>query len=107
MSLKVLAVALVLATASATQHEGGYDGAWGSSAAWPASSSTSAVATATAQALTATMAPGELMVQIVSVGDNNGTLKYFPEDIQAPVGSVVQFQFHPKVCFITGPLWLV
>jgi hypothetical protein len=41
--------------------------------------------------------PGQLMVQVVSVADANGSLKYFPNKIDAPVGSIVQFQFHPKV----------
>lgn len=42
--------------------------------------------------------PGHLIVQVVSVADANGSLKYFPNSIEAPVGSIVQFQFHPKVC---------
>lgn len=41
--------------------------------------------------------PGQLMVQVVSVADKNGSLKYFPNKIDAPVGSIVQFQFNPKV----------
>ena len=46
-------------------------------------------------------APGELIVQIVSVSDANGSLKYYPDNIQAAPGSVVQFQFHPKNHTIT------
>ncbi|KPI42661.1 uncharacterized protein AB675_2002 [Cyphellophora attinorum] len=38
----------------------------------------------------------QLTVFLVSVGDNNGSLKYFPDTVHAPPGSVVQFQFHPK-----------
>lgn len=45
--------------------------------------------------------PGELIVQVVSVADQNGSLKYFPDSIDAPVGSIVQFQFHPKNHTIT------
>lgn len=41
--------------------------------------------------------PGEIIVQVVSVGDKNASLKYFPNRVDAPVGSVVQFQFFPKV----------
>lgn len=37
------------------------------------------------------------VVQIVNVSDNNGTLKFFPENVVADVGSIVQFQFYPKV----------
>ena len=40
----------------------------------------------------------ERVVQIVNVGDNNGSLRFFPEKIVAEVGSIVQFQFYPKVC---------
>jgi hypothetical protein len=42
--------------------------------------------------------PGQLIVQVVSVSDANGSLKYFPDKVTAPVGSIVQFQYHPKVC---------
>ena len=41
--------------------------------------------------------PGQLIVQVVSVSDANGSLKYFPNKVNAPVGSIVQFQYHPKV----------
>lgn len=40
---------------------------------------------------------GERVVQIVTVSNANGTLKFFPENVKADVGSVVQFQFYPKV----------
>ncbi|KAK5076394.1 hypothetical protein LTS08_007026 [Lithohypha guttulata] len=43
----------------------------------------------------------ERVVQIVQVGDANGTLKFFPEKIKADVGSVVQFQFYPRNHTIT------
>jgi hypothetical protein len=46
---------------------------------------------------------GELIVQVVSVSDANGSLKYFPNNIEAPVGSIVQFQFHPKVSRFARP----
>lgn len=32
-------------------------------------------------------------VQVVSVASTNNTLKFFPDKINAPVGSMVQFQF--------------
>lgn len=44
---------------------------------------------------------GEKIVQIVTVSNNNGSLMYFPENIKAEVGSVVQFQFYPKNHTIT------
>ena len=36
-------------------------------------------------------------VQVVQVSDMNSTLKFFPEEIKAEAGSMVQFQFYPKV----------
>jgi hypothetical protein len=43
------------------------------------------------------MAHQALTVHLVAVGDNNGSLKYFPDTVHAMPGDVVQFQFHPKV----------
>lgn len=45
----------------------------------------------------------QLTVYLVSVGDNNGSLKYFPDTVHAAPGSVVQFQFHPKVSPSANP----
>lgn len=42
------------------------------------------------------MEHNQLVVHLVSVGDNNGSLKYFPDTVHANAGEVVQFQFHPK-----------
>jgi plastocyanin len=36
-------------------------------------------------------------VQVVQVGNMNGDLKFDPEEIKAEAGSMVQFQFYPKV----------
>lgn len=47
----------------------------------------------------ATGADGKMvMVQVVKVSDMNSTLKFDPEEITAEAGSMVQFQFFPKVC---------
>lgn len=46
-------------------------------------------------------AGSEKLVQIVTVSDAAGALKFFPENIKADVGSVVQFQFYPKNHTIT------
>ncbi|CAG8980256.1 hypothetical protein HYALB_00013262 [Hymenoscyphus albidus] len=35
-------------------------------------------------------------VHVVKVGGNNGTLKFQPDDIQAAVGDMIQFQFAPN-----------
>ncbi|RMZ76388.1 hypothetical protein DV737_g4860, partial [Chaetothyriales sp. CBS 132003] len=104
MHVTALVPVLLLATAAVANHHGsGSYGKYGSSGssswgAWDASS-TSAVAAAQAYPTSSsayTPPVGELLVQVVSVSDANGSLKYFPNSVQAPVGSIVQFQFHPK-----------
>lgn len=45
----------------------------------------------------ARQSPNERVVQIVTVSDTSGALKFFPEQVVADVGSVIQFQFYPKV----------
>jgi len=41
--------------------------------------------------------PGTVMVQVVQVSTPDGSsLRYYPEKVQAPPGSWVQFQFYPK-----------
>ncbi|RMD41027.1 hypothetical protein DV735_g4095, partial [Chaetothyriales sp. CBS 134920] len=102
---------ILLATAAAATSGGsgsnGSNGGAGSWAAWPSSSSSVAPAQANASpssspsASPASLAAGEQLIQVVSVSDANGSLKYFPNSVQAPVGSIVQFQFHPKNHTIT------
>ncbi len=36
-------------------------------------------------------------VQVVQVSNMNATLKFYPEEIKAEPGSMVQFQFYPMV----------
>lgn len=40
---------------------------------------------------------GMVTVQTVKVGDMDGNLKFSPEALQADPGSMLQFQFYPKV----------
>ncbi|EER26916.1 hypothetical protein D8B26_005523 [Coccidioides posadasii str. Silveira] len=35
-------------------------------------------------------------VHVVQVSDNEGALKFYPDDLQVELGEMVQFQFHPK-----------
>ncbi|EXJ90051.1 hypothetical protein A1O3_03119 [Capronia epimyces CBS 606.96] len=119
MSLKTLLISTLLAvSAVATDYSSwgsgsGGGGSWGGgsspdkgsgSGSWGAAASCPAgcqpIPTGGAPPPAATSA-GELIVQVVSVSDANGSLKYFPNQIEAPVGSVVQFQFHPKNHTIT------
>ncbi|KAI5805586.1 Cupredoxin [Peziza echinospora] len=40
--------------------------------------------------------PGEVKVHVVQVGDRNGTLRFFPDDLRVEVGELVQFHFYPQ-----------
>ena len=61
----------------------------------------SAMASTTPSSSSATSMTGPdgnmVSVQVVKVSDMNATLKYYPEEIMAEPGSMVQFQFYPKV----------
>lgn len=41
--------------------------------------------------------PGTVLVQVVHVSDNNASLSYFPDNIVAAPGTLVEFVFYPKV----------
>lgn len=41
---------------------------------------------------------GMVMMHVVQVGGPNGSLAFYPNNVQAEPGDMVQFQFHPKVC---------
>jgi len=38
---------------------------------------------------------GNVKVHVIQVGDNEGNLKFYPEELDVPVGELVQFQFYP------------
>ncbi|KIW18801.1 hypothetical protein PV08_03090 [Exophiala spinifera] len=93
MSLKSLLFSTLLATGAVATYGGGYQG----QSTWGLSSGAAPSCPAGCQPITPPAGGGgELIVQVVSVADANGSLKYFPNNIEAPVGSIVQFQFHPK-----------
>jgi len=100
MPSKLLVTTLLVAAATANASNYNYGGSSGYGGGGYGGSSSWGVATATASAgsFVASQA-GELIVQIVSVSDQNGSLKYFPDSVQAAPGSIVQFQYHPKVTF--------
>lgn len=39
---------------------------------------------------------GQVKVHVVQVGDKDGNLKFYPEELEAAVGDMVQFHFYPK-----------
>ncbi|KAH6644736.1 Cupredoxin [Boeremia exigua] len=45
---------------------------------------------------TSTPSGGSLVTHTIQVGGPNGSLAFFPNNIQANAGDMVQFQFHPK-----------
>jgi hypothetical protein len=114
MSLKTLLVSTLLAaSAIATDYGSGGGGfnSWGGGGMPPSGEGPPAVGAASCPAGCWPMPtcsapppmqtqPGQLIVQVVSVADANGSLKYFPNKITAAPGTIVQFQFHPKVCAI-------
>jgi plastocyanin len=42
-------------------------------------------------------AAGMVNTHIIQVGGPNGSLAFFPNNVKAAAGDLVQFQFHPKV----------
>ena len=43
---------------------------------------------------------GMLKMHVVQVGGPNGSLAFYPNNVAAQPGDMVQFQFHPKVCLV-------
>lgn len=41
---------------------------------------------------------GTVVTHVVQVGGPNGTLRFYPDNVIAEIGELVQFQFLPKVC---------
>lgn len=41
-----------------------------------------------------------LRMHVVQVGGPNGSLAFYPNNVAAQPGDMVQFQFHPKVCLV-------
>lgn len=39
---------------------------------------------------------GQVKVHIVQVGDKEGNLKFYPEELEVAVGELVQFHFYPR-----------
>lgn len=61
--------------------------------------SSTANSTASAPLTSSTSMPSGagLVTHTVQVGGPNGSLAFYPSNIQAKAGDMVQFQFHPKV----------
>ncbi|KAJ4985734.1 Extracellular serine-rich protein-like protein 4 [Stagonosporopsis vannaccii] len=60
--------------------------------------SSTANSTASAPTTSSTLAAsgGSLVTHTIQVGGPNGSLAFYPNNIQANAGDMVQFQFHPK-----------
>src|SRR5262245_42959596 len=68
-----------------------------------ASESTAGATSASAIPLSSGLPPapgmgmGMVNTHVIQVGGPNGSLAFYPNNVQANVGDLVQFQFHPKV----------
>jgi hypothetical protein len=89
--------AIFLASGSMAQYYyGGGESGWSSVA--PSTAGVNVAATATQSSWPSATSSGSVLVQVVQVSDPTGTtLRYYPEQVVAPPGSWVQFQFQPKV----------
>lgn len=86
----------LLGFGTATTHMG--EMAMGMSTAVAASETVmTSTAMAAAASSTGMAAEGMVTTHVVNVGGANGSLTFSPDNIQASVGDLVQFQFHPKV----------
>ncbi|KAL8676662.1 MAG: hypothetical protein Q9186_006846 [Xanthomendoza sp. 1 TL-2023] len=102
-----LATTFLLAGGAFAQYGAGYNydsasggsqnaGSSGASSSSPMSVSTSS-SVAVSPATTGTANPsGQVMVHVVKVGNKKGSLTFEPNNLQAPVGHMVQFHFYPK-----------
>ena len=60
-------------------------------------STTNSTSTASGSTSAATGSTGSLVTHTIQVGGPNGSIAFFPNNIKANAGDMVQFQFHPKV----------
>ena len=100
MFFSSILAACALAGAAAATDYGSYGdyGNAGGQGDGMAASQTALGATATPTAAAPSSGSGTQM-QVVQVGAD-GALTFSPNNIQAAPGSMVQFQFNPKVCLI-------
>jgi plastocyanin len=96
MLFSSLIASALLASGALAQYDYGYGSSGSSSSAAAPSGTAAAVATGASES--SPSPSGMVNVHVIQVSDNNGTLRFFPDDIKADAGSMVQFQFHPKVC---------
>jgi len=95
MLFSSLISAALLASGALAQYDYGSSSGSSSSAAVDPAQTTAAVESGSSTNSGAAPS-GSVSVQVVQVSDNNGDLRFFPDDIKAAAGSMVQFQFHPK-----------
>lgn len=75
----------------------GSSGSGGSDSSSSMSMTASPASSPAASAGTATPS-GMIPLQVVKVSNKEGTLKFYPDSFDMAAGSMVQFQFYPKVC---------
>src|SRR5579871_6737500 len=98
MLTSTLLSAIFLASGSMAQYYGGESNSSPSVPMASSSTAANAAASGTGSSWPSATSPGTVLVQVVQVSDPSGsTLRYYPEKVVAPPGSLVQFQFQPKV----------
>lgn len=113
-SITTLVSVLCLATSALARAQYGDYGSSGSDSSYGSSTDTSSTengsgtSDVTPNAAAASSAPppaissatpaGAVPVHVVKVSNKNGDLTFEPNNLQADVGHLVQFQFWPKVC---------
>lgn len=98
ISLSLVGSALAEYGSGSTPNYGSGAGDSSSVVAPSASTSSSLTAMRSASASGSSCSGGSTSVHVVRVSNKSGNLVYEPNDIKAAVGTMVQFQFYPKVC---------
>lgn len=101
---------LVLAGGALAQYGSGSDysssSSYGGGSSGSGSSGSGGSDSSSSNTKTASMAPspaasngtsGQVPLQVVMVSNKEGTLKFYPNSFDMAIGSMVQFQFYPKV----------
>lgn len=114
-SIPTLASSLLFVAGVIAQYGGGSDsgyqvgtGSSGSDAGSSASSAQPPASVASPPPAAGSSSPGGTVpIHIVKVSNKDGELKFTPSSFKAKKGSLVQFQFYPKVCRGARPLIVI
>lgn len=112
----LLVAGVVAQYGSGSSYGSGSDSGYGGGSGSGGGDSGSSVSSASPPAPVATQPPppglsaapaGTVQLTIVKVSNKKGNLTFTPDNFKAEKGSLVQFQFYPKVCCGTQPLTIM